>query len=82
MVWSEEADSLIAKVAGVEAAKENETKLVVYVGLVTGAREREEAAKNERIAKINNNVSRKKQGSKPSLQSAAILLGRYGTKSL
>jgi hypothetical protein len=49
---SEEADSLTAKVAGVEAAKENETKLVVYVGLVTGAREREEAAKNERIAKI------------------------------
>jgi hypothetical protein len=36
----------------VEAAKENETRLVVYVGLVTGAREREEAAKNERIARI------------------------------
>jgi hypothetical protein len=46
------ADSLLSKVKGVEAAKGNENKLSEYVGLVAAAREREEAAKQERLAEI------------------------------
>jgi len=49
---SEFTDSLITKGARVEAAKGNETALMVYVGLATGVRERLAAAENERLASI------------------------------
>jgi len=49
---SEFSDSLMTKGTGVEAAKGNETALMVYVGLATGVRERLAAAESERLASI------------------------------
>jgi len=61
---SEFTDSLMTKGARVEAAKGNETALMVYVGLATGVRERLAAAETNGWPRFNGSMSKQRPGSR------------------